>query len=119
MLCSRHVRAASSPRRLCMNWAFCMLCSRHVRAMSLPDVRATSSLYELGLRVNIMPMVFRDVTSCTVLVLRPGHSQQNAQWIWMSPLSKRRIVGRVIHEEIKNGLNSRYACYRSIQNVVS
>jgi hypothetical protein len=30
---------------------FCMLCSRHVGAMSLPDVRATSSLYELGLRL--------------------------------------------------------------------
>jgi hypothetical protein len=41
-------------------WLFCMLCSRHVRAMSLPDVRATYSLYELGLRhLSFHPYVSR------------------------------------------------------------
>jgi hypothetical protein len=53
-----------------------------------------------------------DVTSCTVRVFRPGHSQQDAQWIWTSPLLKRGIGGGGgIREEIESGLISRNAFY--------
>jgi hypothetical protein len=70
-------------QKCCMGfWLFCMLCSRHVLAMSLPNIWATSSLFELGLRRHTIWL-------CSVAddfsVMTPSYD--NVYYLW--PVSPR------------------------------